>query len=179
MTARNAINSPSAAVDELSSDFGGVRGALCAGAQLLCYLGETPGCNAASCNAVSWLLFDAVERLDECARVLEPLAYGRAPGCGEAAEGKDAPPSVPPGRSWAPDDEGEACGEGALSDAVSDALDGMACALAMLRAMHEDETGSRMVTLDYDPDRDRLTIGAMNALDAATCALQTATRTGR
>lgn len=79
---RQAIDGPGAALDELASDYGGVRGALCAGALLLGYLGELPGCNAGACNAVSWLLFDAVERLDECARALEG-----ALGAGKAGKG--------------------------------------------------------------------------------------------
>ena len=77
---RQAIDGPGAALDELAGDYGGVRGALCAGALLLGYLGGLPGCNAGACNAVSWLLYDAVGRLDECVGALRGLvgSAGRA-----------------------------------------------------------------------------------------------------
>ena len=81
--ARPAIDCPRAALDALEGAYGGVRGALCAGSEMLCAVSQAGAdSQAAACDAVSWLLLDAVALLEECVRALkgEGLAGGGVSG---------------------------------------------------------------------------------------------------
>lgn len=70
--ARPAIDCPSAALDALACEFGGVRGALCAGSEMLRSVAEDgKDAQTAACDAVSWLLLDAVGLLDDCVRAIK------------------------------------------------------------------------------------------------------------
>ncbi len=69
--ARPKVDGRTAALEALERSHGGVRGALCAGSEMLCAVAQGgEDAQAAACDAVSWLLWDAVGLLDECVNAL-------------------------------------------------------------------------------------------------------------
>ena len=81
---RPTIDCPRAALDALVGTYGGVRGALCAGSETLRSVAEDGGdAHAAACDAVSWLLYDAVGQLDESVRALKGEGFAGGGVSGE------------------------------------------------------------------------------------------------
>lgn len=77
--ARPKVDCARAAIDALEGSYGGVRGALCVGSEMLSSVAQDGAdSQAAACDAVSWLLWDAVELLDECVRAIRAeVAQGK------------------------------------------------------------------------------------------------------